>query len=290
MENKVIKFETPKKFLLNGMFFGSEKAENIFICLHGLGANLFSQVELAKKIADKKNSVLVFNNRGNGIISRIHQFDKKNKKYISREIGMAHEVFTDCVDDIEGAVQYAKTLGDKNIFLLGHSTGCQKSVYYLAKNQKTAIKGVLLLAPMSDFADTFAFTDRKLYNKAVSFANKLVAEKRQHELLPEKIWPSTIDAQRFLSLFTADSVEEIFSYASNRNPKLLQSVKLPKLIVLAENDEYRDREISKIADWFKENLQENKAEIITIKNAPHNFQEHIDELAKVVKTWVEKLN
>lgn len=41
MENNIIKIETPKKFILNGIFIGSEKAENIFIYLHGLGGNLF---------------------------------------------------------------------------------------------------------------------------------------------------------------------------------------------------------------------------------------------------------
>ncbi len=289
MENNVIKIETPKKFLLNGLFFGSEKAENVFIYLHGLGGTLFGQVELAKKIVDKNNSVLVFNNRGNGVISKVYQFDKKNKKYKSHKVGMAHEVFTDCVDDIEGVIQYVKMLGNKNIFLMGHSTGCQKSVYYLAKNQKSAVKGVLLLAPMSDFADTFAFTDRKIYNKAVSFANKLIEKGKPHELLPEKIWPYTIDAQRFISLFTADSVEEIFSYASNKNPKLLKSVKLPKLVVLAENDEYKDREILEISDWFSGNLEGNNAEISIVKNAPHNFQGNIDEVSMIIKSWIKKI-
>ena len=289
MENNIIKIETPKKFILNGILIGSEKAGNIFIYLHGLGGNLFRQVELAKKIVDKNNSVLVFNNRGNGVISKVYQFDKKNKKYESHRIGMAHEVFTDCVDDIEGVIQYVKTLGNKKIFLMGHSTGCQKSIYYLAKKQKSTVKGVLLLAPMSDFADTFAFTDRKIYNRAVSFANKLIEKGRPHDLLPEKIWPYTIDAQRFISLFTADSIEEIFSYASNKKPKLLKSVKLPKLIVLAENDEYKDREILEIADWFKESLEGNDAEINIIKNAPHNFQGNIDELSVTIKSWIKKI-
>ncbi len=38
-----------RKFILNGIFFGSEKAENVFIFVHGLGGSLFGHVGLAEK-------------------------------------------------------------------------------------------------------------------------------------------------------------------------------------------------------------------------------------------------
>ncbi len=289
MNTEIVKIETPKKFILNGIFFGSKKAANVFIFIHGLGGSLFGHVGLAEKLVDNNNSILIFNNRGNGVISKTYQLDKKSDKYKSHKIGMAHEVFADCIDDINGVVEYVQTLGVKNIFLMGHSTGCQKSIFYLSKKQKSAVKGVLLLAPMSDFADTFAFTDRKIYNKAVSFAEKLIKDGKEHDLLPEKIWPDTIDAQRFISLFTPDSVEEIFSYASNKTPKLLKSVKLPKLVVLAENDEYKDRDISEITNWFEESLVGNNAEIKVIKNANHSFKESTDEVSVEIKKWIKKI-
>ena len=279
MEGKIIKIQTPKKFLLNGIFLGSQKAKNIIIFIHGLGGTLFSQAELAELLVDKNNSVLLFNNRGNGILSKIKQIDKKEKGGRKKHlIGMAHEVFTDCVDDIDGAVEFVESLGNKNIFLMGHSTGCQKSIYYLSKRKNRNIKGAILLAPMSDFADTFAFTDRKIYNRAVSFAEKLIKSGKEHDLLPKKIWPYIIDAQRFLSLFTPDGVEEIFSYDSG---------KLPMLIVLAGEDEYRDREISEIANWFEEELKEKDAETITIKESPHNFHGFTSELSKKIKNWIK---
>lgn len=290
MQSKIVKIQTPRKFLLNGILLGDPNAENITIFIHGLDGDLFSQIELIEKIISKKNSVLVFNNRGSAVVSSVSQISAKERKgYKSHTIGMAHEVFTDCVDDIEGAIKCAKGFGAKKIFLMGHSTGCQKSVYYLSKKQGDIIKGVMLLAPMSDFADTFAFTDRKTYNMAVSFARKMVENGKGHDLMPERIWPNTIDAQRFISLFTPDSVEEIFSYASNRDPKLLKKIKQPVLVVLAENDEYKDRDISLIADWFSDNMKKDNTEISIIKKAPHKFQDHVDELSKVVKNWLKNI-
>lgn len=287
MESQIIKIQTPKKFLLDGILFGSSKAKNIIIFVHGLGSNLFSQTDLIERLVNKNNSVLAFNNRGNGIVTRVKRLNKKELKgYESHLIGMSHEVFTDCVDDIEGVIKSLRKFGAENIFLLGHSTGCQKSIYYLAKKNKPSIKGVILLAPMSDFADTFKFANRKIYQRALSYAQKMLKMKKADVFLPKKIWPYMTDAQRFLSLYTPDSLEEIFSYASNRNPKILKSVKKPKLVILAEKDEYRDREISEIAGWFEKNMAGNNAEIKLVKNAPHNFHGYASEVSKIIKKWL----
>lgn len=284
IQGQIKEIITPKKFILNGIYFGPKKPENIYIYVHGLGSNLFNQKDLIEKIVSKKNAVLAFNNRGSGVITRVKQMDKKElKSYKTHTIGMAHEVFVDSVDDIDGAIDNVKNLGAKNIYLIGHSTGCQKSVYYLAKKAKNKIKGVVLLAPISDFADAYKFTDKKVHAKAVSHARKLVVDGKAHELMPNNIWPYTVDAQRFLSLHTSDSIEEIFSYASNREPKILKKVKQPILIILAEDDEYQDRPITEIADWFRNNRPSD--EVIVVKNSPHSFKGGVNKVAKVIEKW-----
>ena len=42
--------------------------------------------------------------------------------------------FTDCLLDIEGAINYAKEKGYKDIILEGHSYGCNKVIYYYDYN------------------------------------------------------------------------------------------------------------------------------------------------------------
>lgn len=282
------KIITPKKFVLNGILFGSEKPKNIFIYLHGLAGNLFKHLDLFEEIVDKDNSVLAFNNRGSGIITPIKRLCSNKKGYKTIPVGMIREVFTDCVDDIEGAIACAKSLGAKNIFLIGHSTGCQKSIYYLSKKKLSPIKGAVLLAPMSDYADSIAFTDKKIFSKAVSCARKMVETGEGHEFMPKSIWPDLIEAQRFLSLNTPDSIEEIFTYASSQNPKILKSVKKPLLIILAENDEYRDRPIKEIASWFEKNTDNKKCRINIVKKSLHGFHGFERETSKSIKNWLNK--
>ena len=298
----VIKIQTPKGYLLNGLWYGPEKAKTVFVYIHGLGGSLFSQTELCQSLTSHDTAVLVFNNRGSGVVSRIKRVSKKGKKgYDSHTIGMAHEVFSDCVDDIDGAIELALDKGAKNIFLVGHSTGCQKSVYYLSQiakkkkpkpklGLKLKVKGAILLAPMSDYADFAAFTDNKKRKVVTSFAKKMIKNGKAHDLLPKHIWPYPIDSQRFLSLFTPESTEEIFSYAvPDKSPKILMSVKTPMKVIFAGDDEYKDRPMEEIAAWFKKTLADRPAEIEIIDGAPHNFKGYETRLKTMIKAWKDGL-
>lgn len=288
---EIIKIQTPKKYLLNGLWLGSKSAETVYIFLHGLGGSLFSQLKLAESLTAKNSAVLVFNNRGFGTMNRISKINKRVAKgFKNYTIGFAHKVFTDCVDDIDGAVEYVLKNKAKRIFLLGHSTGCQKSVYYLAKRPRSEVAGAILLAPMSDYADMFANTEFKKYNKLISIAKLMVKEKRGFELMPLSLWPVPTDAQRFLSLFSVESQEEIFSYASGKNPKTLRSVKRPLLIILAANDEHRERPIKEIAKWFSEVPLSKGSDIKIVNRAPHNFSGQTVELKKMIRNWILKSN
>jgi len=287
---QIIKFQTPKKFLLHGLWLGPAKAKTVLVLVHGLGGDVFSRNKLVEKLVTADQAVLAFNNRGSGIVTRFAQQDSKNSKTFHKHtIGMAHEVFTDCVDDLEGAINYATKAGAKRIILVGHSTGCQKSIYYLAKRINQLVKGVILLSPMSDYADMVKATPPQLYRKLVEVAIKMVSEDRSHELMPDKLWSYTMDAQRFLSLFTPESIEEIFSYASGKKPVILNKVKLPILVVLAGEDEYRERLMSEIADWFSVALSKQTAQVKIVPKATHCFFESTPKVVNLINRWLKTI-
>jgi len=279
---------TPHRFLLRGLFFGDKRAKNIFIYIHGLGGNMFYHAEVLGSLSDSRTAVLAFNNRGSGIINTVKRFNPhKTSGSESIVIGVAHEVFSDCVDDIDGAVRWAKAAGAKNIYLIGHSTGCQKSIYYLSQHPQSPVRGAILLAPISDYADAYAQSDKKLYRRALATAKQMVKTGRQHELMPISIKPynEILDAQRWLSLYNPDSREEIFSYASGRRPTALLQNKKPVLVVLAEKDEFGDRPASAIAAWFQVILAGRDARVKIIKSAAHNFADHFTEVRSLVRAW-----
>jgi len=284
----VIEIVTPKKVLLNGLWFGPKKAKKVIIIVHGLTSSIFSRVprDVPAYLVTKDTAVLSFNNRGHGIVSVV----RRKKGLIIA--GSAHEVFTECVDDIRGAVNFARRTGAKKIYLAGHSTGCQKSVYYAHKLRKRSlVDGLILLAPVSDYAAAVKDDRNGKLAKAVRLAKKLVRAGKPQELMPRSLltpW-SIDDAQRFLSLYTPDSTETIFSYEQPKKiPRTLKSVALPILVVWAQEDEYADRPAKEIIGWFERNTGANLGTFI-VPRATHSFHGKEADVASAIKDWMRQL-
>jgi pimeloyl-ACP methyl ester carboxylesterase len=286
---KVIKVVTPLRYELNGLWFGVDNPKRVVIFIHGLTSSAFSNLDFVVPAVDDKTAVITFNNRGHDKIARIKRIDKRKKKgYISEYVGEAHEVFTDCVDDLQGVIDFASENGVSEIYLAGHSTGCQKVVYYLSQRGKQSlVKGSILMCPMSDYAGALKHDKDGELEKVQKIASKMVAEGCGSELLPLDVWSHQHDAQRFLSLYTPDSKEEIFSYAQPiKVPKTLKKVKIPTLVIFAEKDDYRDRPIKQIYKWFEKNVKSKERKMVVIKDALHSFQGKEKEVSIEVKQWL----
>lgn len=275
--------------MLDGLWFGGRKASTGFIFIHGLSSSVFAQQKTLK--TDDSTIALYFNNRGHDELTGVKQLDEREEKgYKWKPGGQAHEVFTECVNDIQGAVDFLKENGVKNIFLVGHSTGCQKSIYYLSrKGKQEHIKGVVLLCPLSDYAAAMK-SNPKALKAATAYAHDLVKKGKGRGLIPKEVWPDDlVDAQRFLSLYSPDSEEEIFNYVRQQDePETLLKVTIPMLVVLADRDEYGDRPMSEIAEWFKR--KSTSSSLSThIVSSPHNLTGKENEVSGLIYEWHKKM-
>lgn len=288
MQTEIVDAITPNKYVHHGLWLGPQKPKRIFIYIHGLTSNLFSSDKLFPLI-NTDTSVLTFNHRGSEIVAKVKHLNPNHPKgYDSIVSGTAHEIFEDSVDDIEGAVKLCHDRGVKEVYLVGHSTGCQKAIFYLCKTKnKQKVSGAVLLCPMSDYASIPLAADKAQYEKALAYSRKEVKENRQDTLLAEEYWPSElIDAQRFLSLYTPESSEEIFTYCQDKEPETYRSVKVPVLVVLAEKDEYGDRPTEQLRTWFDENSSSLKYKSVVIQGALHNLKGYEDVVSKKIKDWI----
>jgi len=282
---KYITFQSKDKFTHNAILLGSTKSKKAYIFIHGLSGDMFSRFSLNEKLAKKSRMLLSFNNRGQGIINKFKKEDPKSKKgYKSELIGSALEKFVDCKYDIQGAVDYLKNIGIKKIYLVGHSTGCQKSVYYLAKTNDKAVKGAVLLAPISDYSATINSINPDMYNRALKEALKMKENNQADKLLPNNTWFAPISAQRFLSLYTPNSTEEIFSYGSKKQATLLKKVNKKLLIFLAEADEHNNRDINDLKIWFEKNTKKTD-QVFIVNEANHGFQGQEKKVVNIVHKY-----
>jgi alpha-beta hydrolase superfamily lysophospholipase len=279
-----VEIVTPKKVMLNGLWLGPRRAKRVVVWVHGLGSTMFSKLSLADGLVDKGTAVFVFNNRGHDKVAVASTLGKKRIR-----AGAVHELFTDCVDDIQGAVNFAKKMGARSVYLAGHSTGCQKSAYWAAKKGK-GVRGIVLLAPMSDYASEKMAQGARALGRARKVAHEYVRKGKKHAILSEDVWrwPWIADAQRFLSLYSGESAEEIFTYWDpKRRAKTLESVRVPTFVLLAEKDEYADRSAKKIGDWFTEHLKVND-EIVIVPRVKHSFRGGEKIVAKAIKNFMKE--
>ncbi len=287
MQLEIVDFITPDQLQLRGLWAGNSDASTVYIFIHGLASDVFAGRMIHGLVSDYV-AVFSFSNRGAGVLSRLKKLNPNLPKgYESVSGGMAVEVFEESVQDIEGAIRFAKARGAQRIFLVGHSTGCQKSVYYLAKTKnRQNITGVILLAPLSDYATIALLEDKKQYETALEYAIKEVREGRKDRLIPEDLWPSElISAQRFISLYTPESEEEIFTYSSKKKPDTYRAVSIPVLTVFAGADEYGDRPASELASWFAEHSASAQFKSIVVDNSLHNFKGFEKVICSTIAAW-----
>ncbi len=248
----VVDIETPKKIALKGLWFGPQKPVRTIIWIHGLTSSAFSGHSTIEKLVSRDTAVLTFSNRGHDNVARVRRTDGKP----GITAGAAYERFEDCVDDIQGAIDFARAQGARDIFLAGHSTGCQKAVYWAYKNaskKNTRVKGLILLAPMSDYAGMLKKYGIAKLRAMTATARAMLKSARGSEIVRSKFWDDEPNSpQRFISLYTPDSIEQsIFSYFDPKRPaRYLRKVSQPILVFLADKDEYADRPQSEIAQWF----------------------------------------
>lgn len=282
----VIELLTPKKFVLNGLWFGPKKPKRAVIFVHGLTSSAFSGSAMRNSLLSLRGTaVITFNNRGFESVTSIKQ--KKGKDTVYHTMGGTHEVFTDCVDDIQGAINLVRKTGVKEIYIAGHSTGCQKSIYWASKTGGKSVKGIILFAPISDYSSEKKADANGRLQEATALAEKLVREGKPHELLPRIASPiMLLDAQRFLSLYTQESNEEIFSYAHDKQPKIYQAVRVPVLIVLAGADEYADEPVRKMAAWFAEHSRSRHFASVVIPRVKHSFRGGDASISQAVRKWI----
>jgi pimeloyl-ACP methyl ester carboxylesterase len=283
--NPLITFETPKKYVLQGVWLGKPRAKTVYIFLHGLTGNLFTRSDIAAELAKGEAACLMFNNRGHAYISPLRHIDKKKTKSFG---GTAHEVFTDSRDDIAGAVSFAKSRGAKRVVLVGHSTGCQKAVWYLAGKPDRVVKGAVLLAPLSDYAGIRKAMIPARYGKLRTSVEKL-AKKDPHTLVPQQLlpFPELVDAKRWLSLYTPESAEEIFTYASGKTPAALRKTEVPLLAIFASEDQYADRPAKDLATWFRTVRPKQPIDTRVVEAPNHAFTGSAKPLAKMIRGWSE---
>mmetsp|Transcript_23577 Transcript_23577/g.52268 ORF Transcript_23577/g.52268 Transcript_23577/m.52268 type:complete len:339 (-) Transcript_23577:159-1175(-) len=230
----------------------------------------------------------------------------------SSYLGFGHGTLERDCREIEQLLEYLFTYRSGEEFaLVGHSTGCQDSVYFLehAKPEwKAKVRLVALQAPVSDregaeFEDGFA---QKLQD-----AQKLVESGHGQEMLPRAHHWAPMTAQRFVDLHVRGGRDDYFSsdYTDAELGERLSHCSLPEqhpdlrvLVAYSGADEYVPAHINKAKQTerlvkamngeFSDSTSDTRrkvAEALYLETGNHNLSEEGNGTENS-KTLVEKIS
>jgi pimeloyl-ACP methyl ester carboxylesterase len=259
-----------KPRMLDGFYRPAPKKHApLLVFVHGMGSNFYRSA-LKKAFLEIAPSlglgVLAFNNCG-------------------AERGTEDEKFKTCLADLDAAAAFARRRDHRKMIFVGHSTGCQKIVYWQARRRPRAVAGLVLLAPADDQAVTLRDLGPRFAAK-VAWAQKKVAAGKGDA--PVTGLYERFTAARFLSLADVKHAEaNVFRYAG----KLTQfrRVKCPVLAVFGTVEEFAAIPPAEMLAILRCKTKSRDYGDWLIPGANHSFKGGEAELALGVCEWAREI-
>ncbi|MCL4364848.1 alpha/beta fold hydrolase [Candidatus Marsarchaeota archaeon] len=280
---RIVRFSTSDGVRLCGMLFGDVHGKSCIVFVHGMGSSLFTNPSFALASA-RRNGIAFFsfNNRGHDSVSSLSRISGKRKTRIMG--GTNFERFEESVYDIRGALDAMGRLGFRNFVLCGHSTGCQKAVYYKYRTEDRRAKALVLLGAADDY-EIFRKMLGGDFGKTLLLCRRMMESGKGNRIASDKIGFS---AQRLDSVIDMDRVESrIFNYEGPL--KEFGGIRIPVLAVFGSMEEYAAMPVRKYLDILRSRTSSVQYSDIVIGGANHSFDGHLDELAAVVSKWTAKV-
>lgn len=280
--------------ILNGIMYKSiNKTSKIIISVHGMATNCIKKRD--EKIAEKANKIdidfLAFNNRGHDIINYIKKEDKEK----SELAGTAYEEISESYEDIIGAINYATERGYKEIYIMGHSLGCTKTIYtynkLIEENNKEIleqIKGIILLS-LVDIPLAFQIYLKENFPAMVTYAKNMKKENMQKQLMPEESFIHPISVKTFLRYAIENKDIDFARFSDeNYNYEKLNNIKVPLFMRWGNNKELIIQKVDELCKTLKEKIKNDKLDIGYIEGADHSYTNKEEILANEIEQFLKK--
>lgn len=280
---------------LCGVLYQPEyKTDKIVINFHGMAGNFYENLFIdfmSNEFTKGGFAFLSTNNRGHDMFNDTASI--KNNDLSWKKIGAAFEIFEECIYDIKAWIDFAEKLGFKEIFIQGHSLGAVKVTYYLSETGDSRIKGLILLSPPDMLGLHLGREeDKKKWEESMKLAKKLIGEGKGNEILPNLIWDwYYLSANTFMNFSKLDSKTNTFPfYKPNSGFKELSQIKCPMIAIFGSKDDAIVTDPKKCLKILKEKAVSTKiCSTFIIDGAPHSYRNHEQELAAIVRKWLERV-
>lgn len=277
---------------LKGIIYKTKNQTNkILISVHGMATNFIKERDekIAENIKKLNIDLLAFNNRGHDLVNYI----KKDSKENTELAGTSYEEISECYEDIVGAINYAISQGYTEIYIMGHSLGCTKTIYTynkLIEENKTEIlskiKGVILLS-LVDIPLALQVYLKEDFPVMVTYAKNMKREGLENQLMPEESFIHPISVKTFLR-YAIDNKDIDFARFSDTNYsyKEINNIKVPLFMRWGNNKELIIQKADELCENLKSKIKNSNLDIGYIDGANHSYQGKEEILANEIKKFL----
>ena len=274
MEGSIFQINNQLSYFIKG------KSNKLLFLIGGLGDLLFSVKYfeyLWNKLEEYKICIPIMRSSGNSFGNTTIWDDVEDIKEILKHIINNNEI--------------------KDIFLIGHSTGCQDILCLFKKeiNKEFPIRKCILQGPVSD--RDFVINDINLKNEIKRIENKsniLFKDLNNSELknsievsqyLYDNKYPLLI--RRFVSLYSKLGDEDWFSFdiESNKLKELYSIINIPFLFVFSLNDQYVNYTNKEYKELIQRIEKANSHIKVSILKDDHFIENSKDEFFRIVSDF-----
>ncbi len=290
LTGELVSFLTADKIMLHGLFVKPKrKSAKALIHVHGLCGKFYGSSfadALAKETVKNGISFLSIETRGSYTALGFRK--KKGGKKTWLSAGGGFERFEDSVYDIAAAIRFLKRQGIREIYLEGHSTGCQKITYYQYRKKDRNVKALILSAPADDY-NIQKYELGKRFSAAVKAANTLYRKSRDIEM-PKQYVGRGFSVGRFLSFSDTRFAEaRLFNYEASKL-KEFSTIRQPILALFGSREEHRLKPVKKYMEMLERDTNSRKFAGLIINGGDHGFSRHEAETAEAIIKWLGSLN
>lgn len=276
--------------ILHGLYFEPDKKTNAAVVhLHGLAGNFYENAfisEMATTYTNHGIAFLSFNNRGHDYISDIAVEEGRSRDDFKG--GGAYERFSDCILDLDTALNLMKERGISKICLQGHSSGCNKAVFALSQKKYDEVVCVALLSPCDDIGIMQSFLGEK-FKEGLEQARNLVGSDQSETLVDADKALYPMCARTYLDYYEDGSDQDVFPYRdAEASFDAMNCVRVPVFVTFGTKGDYINDTPEKTFEILHAKVASNN-QITTkaIDGASHSYAEKEEVLLTELITWMK---
>ncbi len=254
------------------------------IWIHGWGANFYypTYTNIGRALAARGYTTITAN-------TRMHDLaNVAGERYGQRiRAGGYWGVASEQTSDLAAWIDFAESLGFRNVVLVGHSAGWAAVRAYQAEKQDTRVVGLVS-------ASGQIYPNDPPDPKMLAEAARLVADHRGDELLrfpaQHRSYPSYVSASTYLDI--AKTPPQLMDFYGIRTPNpAVTRIRCPLLAWFGTRD---DVGTAKDLEKLKSSIQHqssrpSRVETVLIKNADHMYTGEETQVAETIAQWASTL-